>query len=80
MTARTVDSAFHLPSFPSSAAKCKRPNLPDPVLADPAATDLHAPVREEPLGVFRGLAFAILFQFIVGILGYAGWELFRHLR
>ena len=36
--------------------------------------------EENPVGVFRGLAFAMLFNVILALSGVAGWELWRLLR
>jgi Mg/Co/Ni transporter MgtE len=36
--------------------------------------------EENPMGVFRGLAFALVFYAMVTIVGVAGWELWRLLR
>jgi hypothetical protein len=70
MTARTADPSFHFPAIPTSLANSDRLVVPDP----------HAPLHHETLGAFRGLAFAVIFQFLVGFAAYAGWVLLRHLR
>jgi len=36
--------------------------------------------EENPVGVFRGLAFAMVFNVILALSGVAGWELWRLLR
>jgi len=36
--------------------------------------------QENPIGVFRGLAFAVLFNLMLMLTGVAGWELWRLLR
>jgi Mg/Co/Ni transporter MgtE len=36
--------------------------------------------EENPVGVFRGLAFALAFYVAVALLGTAGWELWRLCR
>jgi Mg/Co/Ni transporter MgtE len=36
--------------------------------------------EENPVGVFRGLAFAAIFYLILALTGAAGWELWRVLR
>jgi hypothetical protein len=36
--------------------------------------------QENPTGVFRGLAFAMVFYFLLLITGAAGWEAWRLLR
>jgi len=36
--------------------------------------------EENPVGVFRGLAFAMVFYVVVALTGAAGWELWRLLR
>jgi hypothetical protein len=36
--------------------------------------------QENPIGVFRGLAFAIVFNLLLMLTGVAGWELWRLLR
>jgi hypothetical protein len=36
--------------------------------------------EENPMGVFRGLAFAMVFYVMVALTGAAGWELWRLLR
>jgi hypothetical protein len=36
--------------------------------------------EENPIGVFRGLAFAMVFYLMVALTGVAGWELWRLLR
>lgn len=33
--------------------------------------------KENPVGVFRGLAFAMIFYLMLGLTGAAGWELWR---
>jgi hypothetical protein len=70
MAARSADPAFHVPSFPSSLTQ-REPH----VVAAP-----HAPLPDETLGAFRGLAFAVIFEFLVGFAIYGGWLLLRHLR
>jgi hypothetical protein len=70
MAAPTADPAFHFPALPDSLAKPERLVVPD----------LHALFPDKPLGAFRGLAFAIVFKFLVGFIGYVGWVLLRHLR
>jgi hypothetical protein len=70
MAARTADPAFHFPSPASSITSRETLVVPDP----------HAPNPDETLGAFRGLAFAILFEFLAGFIGYTGWVLLRHLR
>jgi hypothetical protein len=68
MAARTANPSFDL--LPSSPTRSERLVVSDPPV----------PPLDEPLGVFRGLAFAIVFQLLVGIVGYAGWVLLHHLR
>jgi hypothetical protein len=70
MAAQTADPSFHYPSLPSSLTKNDSLAVADP----------HDLSLDEPLGVFRGLAYALIFQFLVGFVGYAGWVLLRHLR
>jgi hypothetical protein len=70
MAARTADPTFHFPVRLSSPAK--REPL---VVLDP-----HAPIPDDSFGAFRGLAYALIFQFLVGFVGYACWMLLRHLR
>jgi hypothetical protein len=36
--------------------------------------------RENPIGVFRGLAFAVVFNLLLTLTGVARWELWRMLR
>jgi len=36
--------------------------------------------QENPVGVFRGLAFAVVFNLLLTLTGVAGWELWRLLR
>ncbi|MBV8632120.1 MAG: hypothetical protein JOZ83_14410 [Silvibacterium sp.] len=36
--------------------------------------------EENPVGTFRGLAFAMVFYLIMGLTGIAGWELWRLFR
>jgi hypothetical protein len=36
--------------------------------------------EESPVGVFRGLAFAMVFNVILALTGVAGWELWRLMR
>jgi hypothetical protein len=36
--------------------------------------------QENPIGVFRGLAFAMVFYFLLLMTGAAGWEVWRLLR
>jgi len=35
--------------------------------------------RENPIGVFRGLAFALIFQLLAAAVGFAGWEILHRL-
>jgi hypothetical protein len=35
---------------------------------------------ENPMGAFRGLAFALIFNLLLAIAGFAAWELWRLLR
>jgi hypothetical protein len=70
MAARTADPAFHFPDPPPSLLQRGPLVVPDPHALKPVAT----------LGAFRGLAFAILFEFLVAFVGYAGWLLLHHLR
>ena len=43
-----------------------------------AATDDF--YQENPIGVFRGLAFAMVFNLLLALTGIAAWELWRLLR
>jgi hypothetical protein len=36
--------------------------------------------EENPIGVFRGLAFAMVFNLMLALAGVAGWKLFHLLR
>jgi hypothetical protein len=36
--------------------------------------------QENPIGVFRGLAYAMVFNILLVLTGMAGWELWRLLR
>ena len=36
--------------------------------------------QENPIGVFRGLAFAMVFNLLLALTGIAAWELWRLLR
>jgi Mg/Co/Ni transporter MgtE len=36
--------------------------------------------EENPVGVFRGLVFAMVFNLMLALSGAAGWELWRFLR
>ncbi|HZD48437.1 MAG TPA: hypothetical protein VE178_06800 [Silvibacterium sp.] len=36
--------------------------------------------QENPMGVFRGLAFAMVFNLMLALTGIAGWELWRMMR
>jgi hypothetical protein len=36
--------------------------------------------QENPIGVFRGLAYAMVFNLLLTLTGVAGWELWRMLR
>jgi hypothetical protein len=69
MTTRSADPTLHFPSLPSSSARSERLVESDPHAPNPAT---H--------GALRGLAFALIFEFLVGFTAYAGWELLRHLR
>ena len=42
--------------------------------------DAHAPTEEVNLGAFRGLAFALVIETAMVILGSLGWELWRILH
>ena len=42
--------------------------------------DAHAPTEEIQLGAFRGLAYALVFETALVILGSFGWELWRVLH
>ncbi|HTV13466.1 MAG TPA: hypothetical protein VME68_02050 [Acidobacteriaceae bacterium] len=70
MAANTADAATPILSLSCSFAsrEAVETSEPDDLLPD------------RTLGVFRGLAVAILLQFLAGFVGYAGWQLFRHLR
>jgi hypothetical protein len=70
MAARTVHPVLQFPSVPNPIAIRERLR----------ASARQAALRDRPLGAFRGLAYAIAFQFLVGFAGYAGWVLLRHLR
>jgi hypothetical protein len=70
MAARTADPAVHFPTLQPSLAKREPLVVPDPYALEP----------DEPLGAFRGLAFAILFQFLIGFIGFAGWMILHRLR
>jgi hypothetical protein len=70
MAARTADPADHFPALRPSLAKAEPLVVPDP----------HVPIPEDNLGAFRGLAFAVIFQFLIGFVGYAGWVLLHHLH
>lgn len=69
MATRPANPILQFPSPPRTFIRRNRPILPAGL----------PPVFEEPFGVFRGLAFALLFQFLIGLVGYAGWEMIRHL-
>jgi hypothetical protein len=69
MATRTADPALHFPSLPSSPEGSERLVESDPHAPNPAT---H--------GALRGLAFALIFEFLVGFTAYAGWVLLRHLR
>jgi hypothetical protein len=70
MAARTADPSIHFSSLlPSLTNRDAR------VLSAP-----QVPRPEDSLGAFRGLAFALLFEFLFGFAVYGGWVLFRYLR
>lgn len=69
MGARTADPTTFIPPLPTAIARSE-------IFAEP---DPGPPLPEHPLGMFRGLAYALLFQFLLGFVSYAGWELLRHL-
>jgi hypothetical protein len=69
MAARTADPAFAYPSLTAKPAdrECS------------AVTTPQAPIPDDHLGAFRGLAFAIIFQSTLGGLALAAWEVLRKL-
>jgi hypothetical protein len=46
----------------------------------PAHSTLQLPAHDDGLGAFRGLFFALILQFLLAFVGFAGWMLLRHLR
>lgn len=69
MAARTADSSFQFPiltSAPREGAERASPAL--------------AHLADRPLGAARGLAFALMFEAAVGLVGYSGWQLWHFLR
>jgi hypothetical protein len=70
MAARTADPAFTFPGLSNTLTEDER-------LAVPNAQD---PVTTDNLGAFRGLAYALILQFLFGFIGLGVWMLLRRAR
>ncbi len=70
MAAHTIDSSFRFPDLIAASAH------PD------GKSDAESKRRllDNGLGAFRGLAFALLFEAVLGVAGFSGFELWRLLH
>jgi hypothetical protein len=70
MAAHPVDSSFRFPDL--IAASAHPDGIPAPVLKRRPS--------DNGLGALRGLAFALVFEATLGVVGFSGFELWRLLR
>jgi hypothetical protein len=68
MEARTADPTF----FPILPAICTD-------LEKLAGNCAATPIVNDPLGAFRGLVFAVIFEVLFVIIGIGAWEVLRRL-
>lgn len=69
MAAHTAHSATHYSQGLTLVVRNERSAVSVP----------NQPSPDRPLGVFRGLIFAVLVQALMGFAGYAGWTFLRRL-
>jgi hypothetical protein len=67
MAARTADPAFTFPDLSNTLAGGERL----------AASNPQDPIPDDNLGAFRGLAYALILQFLFGLIGLGVWMLFH---
>lgn len=70
MAAHPVDSSFRYPDLIAASA------YPDGI---PGPVSKRRP-SDSGLGALRGLAFALVFEFALGVVGFSGFELWRLLH
>ena len=70
MATRTEDTAFASSDLSSTLADEERLAFPTPQDSNPV----------DNLGAFRGLAYAVILQFLFGFIGMGVWMLIRRVR
>lgn len=70
MAAHPVDTSFRFPDLIAASAH------PDGI----AASESKRRPADIGLGALRGLAFALVFEAALGVVGFSGFELWRLLR